>query len=47
MTGKEKIMNYFALISVFMIPGMVVGGMASALVRDAMEKRRKVVRRKR
>lgn len=33
-------MNYFGLIFTFMLPGMIVGGMAAALIYEAKERRR-------
>ena len=40
-------MNYFGLIFSFMLPGMVVGGMAVTLINEAMRRRRKAAARRR
>lgn len=34
-------MNYFGLIFTFMVPGMVVGGMAATLLNEAAHRRRR------
>ena len=39
-------MNYFGLIFTFMVPGMVVGGMAATLLNEAAHRRRKSTRRR-
>jgi hypothetical protein len=39
-------MNYFGLIFSFMIPGMVVGGMAATIINEAAAKRRKALRKR-
>lgn len=39
-------MNYFGLIFSFMIPGMVVGGMAATLVNRAANRRKETKRRR-
>ncbi len=38
-------MNYFGLIFTFMVPGMVVGGMAATLISEAAHRHRKAKRR--
>lgn len=38
-------MNYFGFIFSFMVPGMVVGGMAATLIGEAARRRRKARRR--
>lgn len=35
-------MNYIGMIFSFMIPGMVIGGMAVSLIRDAVIKHKRV-----
>lgn len=45
--GKEFGMNYFGLVFSFMVPGMVVGGMAATLLNEAARKRRRALRKKR
>ncbi len=39
-------MNYFGLIFTFMVPGMVVGGMAATLINQAAERRRRSAKRR-
>ncbi|MCR5611027.1 MAG: hypothetical protein K6F68_04255 [Clostridiales bacterium] len=33
-------MNYFGLIVLFMVPGIIVGGMGATLINDAKRKKR-------
>lgn len=40
-------MNYIGLVFSFMVPGIFVGSMASALVNDALKKRRAALRKRR
>ena len=39
---EENKMNYIGMIFSFMIPGMVIGGMATSLVREAIIRHEKV-----
>lgn len=34
-------MNYFGMIFTFMVPGIVIGGMAATLINEAARRRRK------
>lgn len=40
-------MNYFGLIVLFMVPGIIVGGMGATLINDFRRKRRDEARRRR
>ncbi|MBO4384776.1 MAG: hypothetical protein J5854_05090 [Clostridia bacterium] len=33
-------MNYFGLIVLFMVPGIIIGGMGATLINDAKRRRR-------
>ena len=44
---RSSIMNYFGMIFTFMVPGIVVGGMAATLINEAASRRRKSASKRR
>lgn len=40
-------MNYFGLIVLFMVPGIIIGGMGATLINDARRKRAEAMKKRR